>query len=65
MADAIMIVDDARDFRTTLHEILQDEGWGVVSTEDGYQAIQLASMSPFDLVFMEFACPASMALKHS
>lgn len=57
MAGAIMIVDDDRDFRTTLHEILQDEGWGVVSTEDGYQAIQLASMSPFDLVFMDIRMP--------
>ena len=57
MAGRIMVVDDDTALRVTLQEILMDEGRDVVSAEDGFQAIQIASESRIALIFMDIQMP--------
>ena len=57
----IMVVDDDPGLRLTLEGILEDEGFDVVGAEDGYQAIELAKQSHFDLIFMDIKMPVSRA----
>ncbi len=63
MNGRIMVVDDDAALRSTLQEILIDEGWDVVSAEDGFQAIQMASESEFALVLMDFKMPGMNGLE--
>ena len=53
MSRSLMIVDDDWAFRITLQEIFLQEGWDVISAEDGPQAIRIASESPISLIFMD------------
>jgi CheY-like chemotaxis protein len=57
MTGRIMVVDDDSALRMTLQEILMDEGRDVITAEDGFQAIQLASEGPIDLIFMDIRMP--------
>lgn len=57
MTSKIMVVDDDSGFRTTLVEILEDEGRDVIAAEDGYQAIQMASDSEIALILMDIQMP--------
>ena len=57
MTSRIMVVDDDEGLRTTLEEILMDNGRDVVSAEDGYQAIELASTDQIALIFMDVQMP--------
>ena len=57
MTSKIMVVDDDTDIRSTLEEILMDEGREVVSAEDGFQAIEMASDSRIALIFMDIQMP--------
>ena len=57
MTHKIMVVDDDVDLRITLQEILMDEGRDVVSAEDGFQAVKMASDSPIALIFMDIQMP--------
>ena len=64
-----MVVEDDSALRMTFQELLIDEGWDVVSAEDGYQAINLASDGQIALVLMDIMMPgmngveAFMAIK--
>lgn len=53
MTIRIMVVDDDPAYRRSLEIMLMDEGWNVISAEDGYQAVQMASESQIDLIFMD------------
>jgi two-component system response regulator HydG len=53
----ILVVDDLKSIRLTLGGILEDEGYNVVLAENGYQAIEAAKQTPFDLVFMDIKMP--------
>jgi len=53
----ILVVDDLRSIRLTLGGILEDEGYNVVLAENGYQAIEMAKQTPFDLIFMDIKMP--------
>ena len=53
----IMVVDDDEGMRITLEGIIEDEGYEVMGAGDGYQAIQLAKETPFDLIFMDIKMP--------
>ena len=53
----IMVVDDDDGIRITLEGIIEDEGYDVVGVGDGYQAIQSAQETPFDLIFMDIKMP--------
>ena len=49
----VLVVDDQRSMRLTLSGIVEDQGYTVTEVEDGYQAIEAASATAFDLVFMD------------
>ena len=57
MKNNILVVDDIKSIRLTLSGILGDEGYNVVLAEDGYQAIEAASQTPFDFIFMDIKMP--------
>ena len=57
MKTNILVVDDLKSIRLTLGRILEDEGYKVVLAENGYQAIEAAKQSPFDLIFMDIKMP--------
>ncbi len=51
------MVDDLKSSRLTLGGILEDGGHNVVLAENGYQAIEAAKQTSFDLVFMDIKMP--------
>lgn len=53
----ILVVDDLHSVRLTLGGILEDEGYNVVTAEDGYQAIEAVRKTHFDLIFMDIKMP--------
>lgn len=53
----ILVVDDLRSIRLTLEGILEDKGYNVVTAENGYQAIEAAGKTHFDVVFMDIKMP--------
>jgi len=53
----ILVVDDLKGMRVTLGRILEDEGHNVVLAENGYQAIEAAKQTSFDLIFMDIKMP--------
>ena len=57
MKTSILVVDDLKSIRLTLGRILEDEGYTIVLAENGYQAIEAAKQTSFDLVFMDIKMP--------
>ena len=57
MAINILIVDDDQQLRDTLQEMLTDEGFDVMSAEDGFQAVQMVAETEFDLILMDIRMP--------
>ena len=53
----ILVVDDLRNIRLTLGAILEDAGHNVVMVENGYEAIEAARKTHFDVVFMDIKMP--------
>ena len=53
----ILIVDDERNMRTTLADILRDEGYEVTTAEDGDVAVELCSKNRYDIVLMDVRMP--------
>ncbi|MFQ5855970.1 MAG: response regulator [Anaerolineae bacterium] len=53
----VLVVDDQRSMRLTLSGIIEDQGYDVTEVEDGYQAIDMAKQTTFDLVFMDIKMP--------
>ena len=58
MNSRIMVVDDDDGFRTTLVEILMEEGRDVVSAENGFQAVRMASGGNIASIFMDIQMPS-------
>lgn len=56
-AHRIMVVDDDTALRSTLQEILLDEGRDVIAAADGFEAIELALEGSIDLIFMDIRMP--------
>jgi len=57
METNILVVDDLKGMRVTLGRILENEGHNVVLAENGYQAIEAAKQTSFDLIFMDIKMP--------
>lgn len=57
MGTNILVVDDLKSIRMTLGRVLEDEGHNVVLAEDGYQAIEVAKQTSFDIIFMDIKMP--------
>lgn len=53
----ILIVDDEKNIRRTLTDILQDEGYNVTTSESGEEALNLLSNNFFDLIFLDVKLP--------
>lgn len=53
----IMVVDDHPGLRYTLERIFEDEGFEVRGASNGFQAIQLAKETDFDLIFIDIKMP--------
>ena len=53
----ILIVDDERNMRTTLADILAEEGYEVSTAESGEKAIKICRQTSFDTVLMDVRMP--------
>ncbi|MCH7764813.1 MAG: sigma-54-dependent Fis family transcriptional regulator, partial [Candidatus Marinimicrobia bacterium] len=53
----ILIVDDERNIRLTLKDILEDEGYQIQLASTGEIALNLADKSQFDLVILDVKLP--------
>lgn len=53
----ILSVDDDSTLLCSRHKLLSSEGYGVISANDGAQALQLFGSNPVDLVLLDFSLP--------
>jgi CheY-like chemotaxis protein len=53
----ILVVDDEKNVRTTLADILSDEGHDVVTAESGERALKLCSRYRFDVILLDVRMP--------
>ncbi len=53
----LLVVDDELDFAHTVKDILQKFGYQVHTSASGYEALQLLSLQPFDLVLLDLNMP--------
>lgn len=53
----ILLVDDDLDIRVLLKAVLSDEGYQVVATGNGLEAIQEAMLEPPDLIILDLMMP--------
>jgi CheY-like chemotaxis protein len=56
-APVVLIVDDDANQRSLYEEELSDEGYTIVTAEDGRQALQVAQNQPPDLIVMDVNMP--------
>ena len=56
-AGRILIVDDEKNMRKTLADILRDEGYQVATAATGEEAVALCSQQDFDVVLMDVRMP--------
>lgn len=54
---AILIVDDERELREVMKQLLTDEGYTVIGAEDGAEAARLIAKTHFDLVITDLIMP--------
>ncbi len=57
MAASILIVDDEKNIRTTLTDILEEEGCEVLAASTGEQAVKLCERRRFDVVLLDVRMP--------
>lgn len=55
--DRILIVDDDRDFRFTVSNVLKDEGYEVIAASNGKEAIKIFKNHSPDLVLLDIKLP--------
>jgi two-component system, NtrC family, nitrogen regulation response regulator NtrX len=53
----ILVVDDEKNIRTALRDILEDEGYSVEEAEDGAKALAIMAQSPADVVLLDVKLP--------
>jgi len=54
---SILIVDDEKNLRTTLADILGGEGYEVATADSGEKAVKMFERRPYDLVLMDVRMP--------
>ena len=59
----ILVVDDEAEIRTSLEEILRDEGYGVAGAANAEEAMQLVRDAPFDVVLLDIWLPGRDGLE--
>ncbi|MBA7471010.1 Sensor histidine kinase RcsC [subsurface metagenome] len=60
MKEQILIIEDDEAFRKTLTNLLKKEGYSVTGVSDGFQAIELAKKSLFELIIADVRLPKGM-----
>lgn len=55
----ILVVDDEPDTLELMHTILEHEGYDVINTQDGKQALEAISHNP-DLILLDIRMPGEM-----
>jgi two-component system nitrogen regulation response regulator NtrX len=53
----ILVVDDEAEIRSSLEEILREEGYGVASAPDAGEAMVLLRDTPYDVVLLDIWLP--------
>jgi CheY-like chemotaxis protein len=53
MSVTVLVVDDEKNIRTTLADILADEGYEVTTADSGERALKLCRRRPFDIVLLD------------
>ncbi len=53
----VLVVDDEAEIRTSLEEILREEGYGVASAATGAEALVLLEDAPYDVVLLDIWLP--------
>ena len=59
----ILVVDDEAEIRSSLEEILREEGYGVVGAADAEEALALVRDAPFDVVLLDIWLPGRDGLE--
>jgi two-component system response regulator HydG len=57
MKGRILLVDDNEAFLDSTKDVLEDEGYDIVTASSGVEAIRHVEMRPFDLVLMDIKMP--------
>lgn len=57
MKNRIMVVDDEASIRSSLSDILMDEGYDVIPVSDGHEALQRLSLNTPDLILLDIWMP--------
>lgn len=57
MATRILVVDDEKNIRVTLADILAEQGYEVRTARTGERAVKLCSRQPFDVVLLDVRMP--------
>ena len=55
--ERVLIVDDEKNIVSSLQEILTDEGYEIVTAEDGLDALEVVQSEPPDLVLLDIWIP--------
>jgi two-component system nitrogen regulation response regulator NtrX len=63
MSKQILVVDDEERIRQSLNGILKDEGYAVVESKDGVQALKQVESDPPDLVLLDIWMPGMDGLE--
>lgn len=53
----ILVVDDEKNMRTTLSDILEEEGFEVRTAESGEKAVKMCAKDDYDVVLMDVRMP--------
>ncbi len=57
MTNTVLVVDDEKGIRESLGDILEDEGYEVITAESGREALKLVNVESPDLVFLDIWLP--------
>ncbi|HDY71901.1 MAG TPA: sigma-54-dependent Fis family transcriptional regulator, partial [Nitrospirae bacterium] len=57
MTNTVLVVDDEKGIRESLGDILEDEGYEVITAESGHEALKLVKVESPDLVFLDIWLP--------
>jgi len=57
MLTRVLVVDDERNMRTTLRDILEDQGFHVSTAASGERAVKMCERNGYDVVLMDVRMP--------
>ena len=56
--ETILVVDDEKNYLLVLSEVLQEEGYEVLTAQDGHEALEIQKSSDLDLILTDMKMPA-------